>query len=157
MSKRSIAVLASAVALAILSGCGSSNDEESLTKAEFIKQGDAICTESNNQSAKQYRILAKANNGKKAPEKSLEEEGIEVGEKVLVPNAEMRAEGLAELQPPEGDEEEIAAIVSAIEAGVEKTKADPSSFYSKNYPFDEANKLMIKYGFQVCGGVNRGG
>ena len=48
MSKRLIAMLAGVMAIAIVAaGCGSSSDSTPtpfvLTKAEFIKQGDAIC------------------------------------------------------------------------------------------------------------------
>ena len=49
MSKRLIALLAGVMAIAIVAaGCGSSSDDSTdtvvvLTKAEFIKQGDAIC------------------------------------------------------------------------------------------------------------------
>jgi hypothetical protein len=151
MSKRSIAVLAGAVALAFLSGCGGGDDEEALTRAQFIKQGDAVCTEANERSAKLYNAFLKENATSSGPKKSFEEEGIEVGEKVIVPNAELQAAGLAELPPPEGEEEKVDAIVGAIEAGLTKVKANPSSFYGKSYPFEEANRLMSEYGFEVCG------
>lgn len=153
MIQRSTTVLASVAILALLLGCGSSESDETLTKAEFIKRGDAVCTQANKQSAERYSSLAKQNvsNGSK---RSVEEEGIEVGEEVLVPNAEWQAEGLAELSPPEGDETEVDAIVSSIEEGVKQANADPSSFYGKDYPFDEANRLMRDYGFQVCGRTN---
>ncbi len=158
MSKQSIGVLTGVLALGFLAACGS-GDEGSLTKAEFIERGDAVCTAANKQSAKRYSALAKANeekasDGNQRQERTLEEEGIEVGEKVIVPNAEDQADGLAGLSSPEGDETKIDAIVGAIEAGVAKATSDPSSFYGKSYPFDEANQLMREYGFKVCGGTN---
>ena len=153
MDKRSIAVLASAVAL--MSGCGGDEQEESLTRAVLIKRGDAICVKANEQSKKRYDDLMRKNTSRQAAKRSFEEEGIEVGEEVLVPNAEEQAEGLSELPPPDGDEAEIEAIVEAIEAGIAKANSDPGSFYSDEYPFDEANLLMVEYGFKVCGGGNR--
>ena len=59
MNKASLAVLAVLVALAALvAGCGDGDDSDTtatLTKAEFIKQGDRICEKAEEQSEAQLR------------------------------------------------------------------------------------------------------
>lgn len=155
MGGRFLAILAGIAVLAMVAGgCGGDEEaggETTVTKAQFIKQADALCVKANKRFGREFKAFAKENQ-QKQPGKSVRAEGIEVGEEIFVPNAESRAEALAELPPPSGEEDRIAAILEAIEEGVEKAEENPASLYSRtNYPFARANQLQQDYGFRFCG------
>jgi hypothetical protein len=118
-----------------------------LTKAELIKQGDAICTKiDTEQKAALSAALKKdpkAQTGKANQEKLLTEIGI--------PPIKAGVEALASLIPPGGDEAKIEAIVTGIEEGVKKSEEDPSILLSTSTdPFAKPGKLAGEYGFKVC-------
>ncbi len=118
-----------------------------LTKAEFIKQGDAICTqidaEQENGLAAALKKNPKAQTGKANQEKLLTEVGL--------PPIQTGVEELASLAPPSGDEAKAEAIVSEIEAGLKSSEEDPSILLSPTAdPFVKAGKLAGEYGFKVC-------
>ena len=155
MSKRIITMLVALVALAaVAAGCGDDEDAgaETLTKAEFIKRGDAMCQRANKEFQRDLQALGTENRKKGVTGRTLREEGIEISEKIFLPNTQSRADRLAAIPPPSGDEGEIEAIVKAIERGIAKGEEDPNTLFNQNaYPFDEANQLQQKYGFKVCG------
>jgi hypothetical protein len=148
VSKRLMAMLVAATALALIAGGCGGGDEESLTRAEFIEQADAICTESSKQIEREYRAFAEGGARKGGISKA---EGQEVGQEILLPNVQSRVEELRELNPPEADEDQITAMLDALEAGVEEGRENPKSLFSGDYPLEEANKMAQEYGFKACG------
>ncbi|MBA3864939.1 MAG: hypothetical protein H0X42_01105 [Solirubrobacterales bacterium] len=163
LSKRLIAMLAGVVAIAVIAaGCGSSSSSDStgggeesssssLTKAEFIKAGDAICLESNEALEGEANEFAEENGidiGKPTTEQQ-----EEVVSEVVAPAIREQAEGISELGAPSGEEEEVEAIVDAVENGAEEAEEEPSSLVEAEGggPFAEANELANAYGFKVCG------
>ena len=59
-----IALLFAVLALVVVAGCGSDDDEggeETLTKVEFIKQGDKICEEAEERSETEAEEFAEEN------------------------------------------------------------------------------------------------
>jgi len=146
---RLMAMLAGVVAIAaIATGCGSGGSDP-LTKAEFIEQADRICKEGSNQIRKEYEAFAKQHNTAKTGVS--QEQGTEIGLQILLPNVQSQTEELRELEPPEGDEAQVAAMLDALEAGVEEGNQNPKSLLSSNYPLSKGNQLAQKYGFKVCG------
>jgi len=154
LSKRLTLLLAVVMALGVIAaGCGSSDDDSTdttvtLTKAEFIKQGDAICKQANEQSQSDAEDFAKENDFEleKASKEQLEEA---IGE-VLVPSLNQQAEEISALGAPEGDEEKVDAIVVSLEGAAEEIESDPGAVF-EGEPLDEASKLAGDYGFKVCG------
>lgn len=135
------------VCLALLAaGCGG-NDSTSLTKAEFIKQGDAICKETDKSQNQKIRAYL-AENPKTPSTKANTEKVISVA----FPQIKAEVEELAALDPPSGDEEEIEAIVAGVEEGLEEAEKNPVSTNKTGAgnPFDEVGKLARKYGFKEC-------
>lgn len=132
-------------------GCGGGDDETALTKAQFIKQADAICKKAD---VVQGKALVKLEEEKKMEDRPKAEQGELTTTVGLEPMLE-EAEGIAELPAPEGDEAEIEAIVSAIEAGVKRARSEPDVFVSQEGPdyFAEADKLARKYGMKACSEV----
>lgn len=155
-SKRLTLLFAAVLALAAIgAGCGSSDDstetaEETvvLSKAEFIEQGDQICKEAEEGSEAEAEEFAEENDFvlENASEEQLEEAVAEV----LVPALDRQVEEIDALGAPEGDEEEVEAIVVALEDASAEVADDPSLAF-EGEPLKEATRLADDYGFKVCG------
>jgi hypothetical protein len=154
LKKASLLALAALLALAVLvAGCG--GDEETtdsatvtLTKTEFIKQGDAICKEANETNETEAEEFAEENGFtlEKASKDQLEEAVAEV----LAPSLNQQAEELDALGAPEGDEDKIEAIVVALEDATGEIEDDPSLVFEEK-TLEKPNQLAEAYGFKVCG------
>ncbi len=149
-----IAMLLAALALVVVAGCGSSDDDEggeetqTLTKVEFIEQGDKICEEAEDRSESEAEDFAEENGFEL--EKASEEEIEEAITEVLVPALNQQAEEIQALGAPEGDEKRVEAIVTALEDGANEVADDPKLAF-QGQPLKEASKLARDYGFKVCG------
>ena len=145
MSKRLIASIFGALAVSLIAGCGSSGDSStsSLTKAEFIKRGDAICGKVKSQLEAElqaaYKKSAKAENLAKVIKSS------------APPAYNAMIEELQDLGIPAGDEEQINAILDETTKGVEEIESADSKLGSGRLPaIERANKLAAEYGFTLC-------
>lgn len=144
----------------VMAGCGSSDDSTtgstdggetstaSITKPELIKQGDEICKQAEDDSEAEAEEFAEENGFtlEDASEEQLEEA---VGQ-VLVPALDRQSEELEALGAPEGDEEQVEAIIVALEDASAEVAEDPS-LAIKGEPLKEATQLAEDYGFKVCG------
>lgn len=157
MNKRLLAVLAAIFAVGLIAGCGSSDDstdtetvEETvtLTKTEFIAQGDQICKQAEEDSEAEAEEFAEENGFslENASDEQLEEAVAEV----LIPALDRQAEEIEALGAPEGDEEQVEAILTALEDGSAEIADDPSIAFEGD-ALKEANDLAKDYGFKVCG------
>jgi ABC-type Fe3+-hydroxamate transport system substrate-binding protein len=159
LSKRLIAMLAGAVAIAVIAaGCGSSSSDDSsssstasLTKQQFIAQADAICKKGNTEINEGFESFAKENNVPQNQEPS-KEQGKEIVETVLVPSLQEQSEGIRALGAPSGDEDEVSAMLDSLDESIEKAEDDPEALFdSKSDPFAKTNELASDYGLKVCG------
>jgi len=128
----------------LAAGCGGSSDE-ALTKAEFVKQGNAICTQARKAREKAvFGLIQNANpNGN---QKALREEAADKA----IPYYEEAAEQLADLGAPEGDEAKIEAIVTGMEEAAARVNANPQSAFTGSTPFRKANEAAESYGLEAC-------
>lgn len=138
------------IALVALVGCGSDDDggEETLTKVEFIEQGDKICEKAEKQAETEAEEFAEQNGFDL--EKATDEELEDAVAAVLVPALDQQAEEIDALGAPEGDEEKVEAIVAALEDGTATVEDDPSVVFEGS-PLKDASQLAKDYGFEVCG------
>ncbi len=123
---------------------GEEKEKPSSEKAALIKEGDEICNRVPETYGKTLQALEKKNGGKQLPTK-------EANLKAAVPPLYTAVEELEQLSAPSGEEEELEAIVTALEAaakGLEKKPGSPLS--GPKSPFAEFQKLTGEYGFQVC-------
>jgi hypothetical protein len=153
VSKLLTAAAAAAVLVMLVAGCGGGDDETTdetvtLTKAEFIKQGDAICKKAGDQSEEEAEEFAEENGFtlEKASKDQLEEAVAEV----LVSTLRQQADEISALGAPEGDEEQVEEIIVSLEGATDEVEDEPSLVFEEG-AFDEPNELAKDYGFKVCG------
>jgi hypothetical protein len=155
LNKGLLALLAGALAVAlVIAGCGSSSDSSttaSLSKAEFVKQGNAICKAGNKEIEEGFEEFTKENNLSKTkpPSKAIQEEAAET---ILIPAINNQVEEIRALGTPEGDEGEVDEILTDAEEAVEESEEDPTSLLgAEPAKFKELNKESREYGLTVCG------
>jgi hypothetical protein len=139
----------------LVAGCGGSDGgttaaEVRLTRAQLIKQGDTICEEADQRrlaGLQPYIEEDPTGRSQSLPEKE------RVVREVLLPPFQEEAEELAELNPPKADEDELQALVQALESAVERGEKDPASILERGaiVQFGHAEKLGRQYGFERCG------
>ena len=154
LTKRLLLSLVAVLVLALVAvGCGSDKKESSkskpaITKAEFLRKGNAICTAGNKQiDAKGKKFFA----GQKS--KPSEAQLKKFATEVLIPNVQQQVDGIRALGSPPGDKAKVKAILDAADQGLAKSKQDPAAIASEGSqdPFARANKLAREYGLKVCG------
>lgn len=139
---------------AVVAGCGGGDDTSSetsaaLTKAEFIKQADAICAKGEKALEGEAEEFAEENDvDVEKPTKAQQEEVIA---DVVAPGVRKQAEEIADLGAPEGDEESVEAIVEAVETGSDELESDPAKLLEGDNPLGEGSKLAREYGLEECG------
>jgi hypothetical protein len=155
-----VAVLG-ALAVAVLSaltGCGSGGDPAtasggegsagaaSITKAEFIERGNAICRRAlEEQEVAVAAAERKLGHGK--PVSYAQRERLLI---TLAPRFfERKTEELAQLPVPAGDEAQVRAIVVGYEAGVREIEAKPVTVV-EGTPFLKGRKAAGRYGLSEC-------
>lgn len=132
-----------------LAACGSSDDSATaLTKAEFLKQGNAICRKGNEEIGKAAEKQFPRSGGRPSPK-----ETEQFASQTIIPNIENQVQEISELAAPEGDEEQVEAIVTEAEASIAKVSEDPSLIVDEKGnedPFAKTNELADEYGLTVC-------
>jgi hypothetical protein len=161
LSKRLIALLFGVLAVALVAGCGGGGDDtssggdssestSSLTKPEFIKQADTICEKGNESIAAEAEEFAEENDIDIEKPTTAQQE--EVVSDVIAPAIHEQAEKIDDLGAPSGEEDEVTAIVEAVENGADEAEASPDTIVEGDEgPFEEANELATKFGLKVCG------
>ena len=139
---------------AIAVGCGGGGDSTTvvLTKSQFIKQADAICEHADAEQEATLQAYAKEHPesvGNKALEsKSVQEDLVLV---VGLPPLQAEAEEIGALGAPQGDADQVKAIVVGMEKAVAEGEEDPLSMTAETGgPFAPVNKLAKAYGLKAC-------
>lgn len=129
-------------------GCGGDDEEEGgtaqpepLSKADFVEQANKICADGN------AEIEAAAQD---LPDEPTEEQVTQFSEDVLLPNIQGQHDAIADLGAPEGDEDEVTAILEALQEGLDVVEEDPSTLLSDEDPLGEASDLAEDYGLADC-------
>lgn len=145
------ALLLGALAVA---GCGGGNSDEtaeatSISKAEFIKQGDAICKKAGKEARD---AISKATKEQEEIERKLsQKEQEEVVRSVVLSPIKQMTDELAELGEPQQQGAEAQAVVNALQKAVQDALAEPLSiFEAGESPFTKAEEQAGEFGFQVC-------
>ena len=155
MSKLLTAAVAAALLAALVAGCGGGGDTTdetvTLTKTEFIKQGDAICKAGNEEIEAGFEEFAEENKIPKSGEPN-QEQSVEIVETVILPSINQQGEEIRALGAPEGDEEQVDEILTSLEDAVAEGEDEPELlFEGRTDPFGKVNQMTQDYGFEVCG------
>jgi hypothetical protein len=147
VSKGTIAaVIAVLTALVLaLAGCGGGDDTTSLTKAQYVKQANAICKKGEEERS---ALLQSATENVNREFNDAEKEKVVMT--VFVPPYRQTIKKLEELPSPEGEEEKVEAITKAMDVAAKKVEADPLKGLEDISQFEEANKLASDYGITNC-------
>jgi hypothetical protein len=144
-------MLAFALAIGVLAaGCGGDDGDDgddTDPKQEYIAKGDEVCAIGTFQIGSEARN--RYGNPQPPPDKIQE-----YGRKIVVPILHKQViPDLRELPPPKGDEQTVAAIYDALQAGVDTLREHPTLIADPDVggAFDQANRLAQAYGFQQCG------
>lgn len=146
MSKGRLRLLAGGLMaiLLLLVGCGGGDDTTSITKSEFLKQGNAVCKVQNQKREKAIQETI-GNGSEKFTDARKKELLLEI-----IPFYEEATEELQALGLPAGDEEKIEAILAAREKAAKETKADLDEAITTRSQYEAANELSAKYGLSSC-------
>ena len=145
-----LAVLA---ATALAAGCGG-EDEEPLSKAEFVKQGNKNCSTFEEEVGKDAE---KAFAGMQSAQDLTPDKAREFFD-VALPKFNDAVNELDGLVPPEGDEETVQAIVEAGKTDAQKiedAKDDDEAivgFVVENSATPDFDEKARAYGLDSCGG-----
>lgn len=115
-------------------------------KAEFIAQADQICAET---AARTEKAIREVTGGKQPTSSQLEEVA-----QLTASYIEDQVSAIRVLTPPDGDEEQVEAILVAAAEGAGELRDDPQSLAGDGVPNEslaEANDLAVAYGLTVCG------
>jgi hypothetical protein len=130
-------------------GCGNSGDSSTaaLTKAEFIKRGDAICEKTDEAQKAGLKAYTEKHPKSQTTPTGVKDAVVAAG----LPPIQSEAEELAELGAPNGDEAEVEAIIKGIEDALARAEKDPGSLLkTEGNPFVGVDKLADEYGFKAC-------
>jgi len=156
VSKRFLLVaFALLAATAFATGCGGGDDETTdgggaLTKSEFIEEADAICEKGDAAIAEGADEYAEDNDVDVEKPTKAQQEGVIVD--VVAPGIRGQGEEIDELEAPAGDEEEIEAMLDALETGADELESDPAQLLEGKNPLAQGSKLASEYGLKSCGG-----
>jgi hypothetical protein len=123
-----------------------------LTKAEFVKRADAACAQRVEEARAEF--LAYGQRGSKPNESPAEQRAhlATIAQSIIAPELEQQIADVKALGAPKGDEQEVRAILAAMEAGVSKAVANPKqAIEASSTLLEPAPRLARAYGMRVCG------
>lgn len=152
-----VAVLLGAVAVmaGIGSGCGGS--ESTLTKAEFVKQANAICTQRNQEVFKRLStwVEEQPNNGAGMTQDELFAGAVR---QILLPAVESKINGIESLNAPPQGQHQVDSYLQGMKGALAAVEKQGSSSYVAmndsivgfEKPFASAHKSAHSYGMKAC-------
>jgi hypothetical protein len=137
----------------IVSGCGGSGSStDPISKADFVKQANAACAQTQKQIETEFAQFVSSLGGKEPSSQQANEAAqTKVANEILIPGKEQELDSLKELGAPKGDKEQVDEITSALEEGIEETKKDPGHAASNSgKTFAKEQTLAARYGLKNC-------
>lgn len=131
----------------LASGCGGDDDStataDTISKAEFVKQAEALCEARGKEVQTQAaRILADT----KKPQKV---QARKMSTQVAIPAFEREIRELEELGAPAGEKQQLDAVIDEIQETVNRFKKSPDTFAI--YPYRHSEQAAAAYGIPSCG------
>jgi hypothetical protein len=147
---KTISILTMLMVLALLAtGCGGS-DEATLSKAELIKQGDAVCKKVIADSFEDGLAYARKNQARlsRLDPEAARGQVLTAG---AVPAVQKGLNELESLGEPGEGKEELAAFLSEAKSALKKMEEEPASNAAASGDvFEKPNRSARAYGFKYC-------
>lgn len=146
---KAIIAIGIAAAACLVAGCGSSGDATAtaaVTKAEFIKQADAVCSKIAKEREAAITVWEKEYPGGADAAQEDVDDGLE---KVISPSMQHEVEELEALEPPAQDGETIEKMIANLKKG-STVIADQGVAGIPKSGIPQYEKEAAKYGFKVC-------
>lgn len=165
MSYRLGATMAVAMAIVLVAvGCGSSGGGEgdsasgsgsaeavssSPEQAEFVKQANAACLKEREDTLTQVGVYKNKYSSEGLSEEALTRKAIKTA---ILQTLEEEINALQELQPPEGDEEKVEAMLAAQQATFEEAKKQQAKLSTAaiEASFADSDEDLRAYGLTSC-------
>jgi hypothetical protein len=138
----------------LMAGCGSSGSSSStetttsISKAEFVAKGNAICIAGEKAQNAAFEAFAKAHGlNNKEPTKA---QMTEIVENVAGPNIQHQISAVKALGAPSGEEQQVEEALETSQQALEKLEANPELLFAKQSPFHEAGQQLHAVGLTQC-------
>jgi hypothetical protein len=138
------------LAVLMLAGCGGSggdSTERPLTKAQYIKQADAICKKVDEKQQSALAVYVKKHPNSRPTQSAQAAAIVAVG----LPPDKVGIDEIKSLNPPAADKHAIESMLDEIDAAMKESEEHPTRVVTgvKN-PFEKVNQRAAKYGFEAC-------
>lgn len=145
--KTTIAIACLLSSCLLAAGCGGGDDEASISKAEFVKQANALCAASQKKMQREVAASIKEAFGKKssgAPAPSTEE--------VVSKRFQEQIDGIEDLNAPSNYEQQAEEVVAAMQRVADEAEESPAQFRRKApVLYATSQRTAEKYGLDSCG------
>jgi hypothetical protein len=132
--------------ISLIVGCGGGG-EETISKAEFIEQADAICKKSTKERSDAFTKLLNQYDDGNPPQAELDQ----LIENDTVPAFKKQREAIAELPSPDEGEEEIEQMLVLLDEAIAKVEAEPDEAINRAAGwFADYEQAAVDFGFKEC-------
>lgn len=136
------------IVAAIAAGCGGDDEATaSLSRQQFVKEANAVCKAGERERTEIIEGATKLFKPGEVLSKERKEEFVQTG--AVDPYRKM-TEQLTELGTPEGEEEQVEAVIEEMERAADKAEENPIKALTSIAPFAAANKAVTDYGIDSC-------
>jgi hypothetical protein len=148
-----IAVAATLMLGALATGCGSSSKHAAstattppLTKAQFLAQGNAICSEGNQKLAVLQKALEKTFANRTPSPAQI----VGYVNTTFAPIIQGQVDRLRALRAPAGEQAKVTSLLELAQADLNKVKSKPEQLISERHPFANFARAAHAYGLTAC-------
>jgi hypothetical protein len=144
------------IAAFLVAGCGSSSSSSTTTstvatisKAEFVAKGNAICAAGSKTQEAAFTAFAKKN-GLKENEQPTKAQQAEAVNTILLPDIQTQINAVKNIGAPSGEEQQVSSALETAEQELSKVKANPELAFGKESAFLGAGEKLHALGLTKC-------
>jgi hypothetical protein len=148
-----VGVAATLAAGLVATGCGGSSSSTAksttapaLSKAQFLAQGNAICTQGQQKLGAAQKALEKAI-GNHAPTPAQTTAYVNAA---FAPSIQSQIDGIRALGAPSGEQATITSMLDIAQTDLDHVKSNPTLLTGNSNPFANFAQLAHSYGLTAC-------